>query len=381
MAATRFSETIEASTFSSLAEAKAWYDRWLREVAFPLWWNVGADRERGGFHEALTVGGVPRPGPRRARVQARQIYVYATAGLMGWNGPWREAVRHGADFYYGKYRRPDGLFRTLIGLDGAVADDTAMLYDQAFTLLSTATMHRADPDYLDLRAIALGVKSGLDTMRSQKGGFVENIAHPYQANAHMHLLEGALAWAEIDGGVWDDMADEIVEMTLSVFIDPDGRFLREFFDADWRPVRGPEGRFLEPGHQFEWAWLLERWGRARGRADAVDMAKSLYVAGQRGIDRGRNATMNELWDDFAVKDPIARFWPQTERLKAEVLFGAEADQIAAAESLRRYLETPCPGAWHDKMLADRTFIDEPSPATSFYHVLCGSLMLLQAPGG
>ncbi len=361
-------------------QAAAWYDRWVREAAFPLWWEVGADRVRGGFHEALSIAGEPQPGPRRARVQARQTYVYATAGALGWDGPWREAAWHGADFYFGKFRRPDGLFRTLVGLDGNVADDTPMLYDQAFTLLATATLHKVDPDRIDLRKIALGVKHGLDSMRSPAGGFVENIAYPYQANAHMHLLEGALAWAEIDGGVWNDMADEIVEMTLRLFIDPEGRFLREFFDAQWRPVSGDEGRLLEPGHQFEWAWLMDRWGRARGRADAIEMAQSLYQIGRRGVDGRRNATLNELWDDFSVKDPIARFWPQTERLKAEALFGTEADQVAAANSLRRYLETPRAGTWHDKMRLDGTFLDEPSPATSFYHVLCASTYLFRAAG-
>ena len=363
--------------FQTLEDAADWYDHWLREAAFPLWWNVGADRVRGGFHEALNVDGEPRPGPRRARVQARQIYVYATAGEIGWDGPWREAARHGADFYFGKYRRSDGLFRTLIGLDGEVADDTPMLYDQAFTLLSSATMHRLDPGYVDLRAIALGVKRGLDTMRNRAGGFIENIAYPYQANAHMHLLEGALAWAEIEGGVWDDMADELVEMAMRVFIDPKGRFLREFFDAQWRPVAGEEGRLIEPGHQFEWAWLLDRWGRARDRQDAVDMALSLYQAGRRGVDEARNATLNELWDDFTVKDSIARFWPQTERLKAEMLFGREADQLKAANSLRRYLETPRAGVWYDKMRPDGAFIEEPAPATSFYHILCSCLELLR----
>jgi mannose-6-phosphate isomerase len=366
--------------FRTLEEAAAWYDDWFRTIAFPLWWNVGADRVRGGFHEALSVDGEPRLGPRRARVQARQTYVYATAGAMGWDGPWREAAWHGAEFYIGKFRRSDGLFRTLVGLDGNVADDTPMLYDQAFTLLATATLHKIDPDRMDLREVALGVKRGLNSMRSPAGGFIENIAYPYQANAHMHLLEGALAWGEIDGGVWDEMADEIIEMTLRVFIDPQGRFLREFFDAQWRPVDGDEGRLLEPGHQFEWAWLLDRWGRARGRRDAIDMARSLYAAGQRGVDPARNATLNELWDDFTVKDPIARFWPQTERLKADILFGNETEQLAAANSLLRYLETPRSGTWYDKMRPDGTFLDEPAPATSFYHILCSCLELFRSAG-
>jgi mannose-6-phosphate isomerase len=371
---------MDVGTFSNLEDAAAWFDHWVRTAALPLWWSQGADRERGGFHEALSIAGEPRPGPRRARVQGRQAYAYATAGLIGWDGPWRDAAWHAMDFLTDRYLRDDELFRTLLGLDGAVLDGTPMLYDQAFALLGTATLHRADPEGRDLRQIALGVLRGLDSMRNPAGGFTENIAFPYQANAHMHLLEGALAWAENDGGVWDALADEIVEMALRVFIDPQGGFLREFFNADWRLIGGDDGRLVEPGHQFEWAWLLEKWGRLRGREDAIAAARRLYEAGLRGLDPERGVVMNELWDDFSIREATARLWPQTERLKAELLFGDEAGQVRAAEALRRYLRTPAPGAWRDKLRADDTFIDEPAPATSFYHILCACTELFRVTG-
>lgn len=372
---------LEFQRFTDLEQAAEWYDRWARTAAMPLWWAQGADHVRGGFHEALSVEGEPRPGARRARVQSRQVYAYATAGAMNWDGPWREAAWHGMDFFLERFRRTDGLFRTLVGLDGEVLDGTAMLYDQAFALLGTATLHRMDPRGGELSEVALGVLSGLQAMRHPAGGFRENIAYPFQANAHMHILEGALAWAEhgLDPR-WDTLADEIVEMTLRTFIDPGGCFLREFFDADWRLAAGDDGRLVEPGHQFEWAWLLERWGRLRGREDALTAARGLYAAGRRGLDPQRGVVMNELWDDFTVREPTARLWPQTERLKAELLFGSEIDKVAAAESLRRYLATPAPGVWHDKLRADGTFIDEPAPATSFYHILCACTELFRAAG-
>lgn len=372
---------LEFQSFADLAQAAEWYERWAQAAAMPLWWAQGADRERGGFHEALSVEGAPRPGARRARVQSRQVYAYATAGAMNWDGPWREAAWHGMTFFLEHFRREDGLFRTLVGLDGAVLDDTAMLYDQAFALLATATLHAMDPRDGRLPEVALGVLSGLDAMRHPAGGFRENIAYPFQANAHMHILEGALAWAEhgLDNR-WDALADEIVEMALRIFIDPAGGFLREFFDADWKLASGDDGRLVEPGHQFEWAWLLERWGRLRGREDALAAARGLYAAGRRGIDPQRGVVVNELWDDFSVREPTARLWPQTERLKADLLFGSPADQVAAAEALRLYLATPAPGVWRDKLRADGTFIDEPAPATSFYHILCACTELFRTAG-
>ncbi|MET3528108.1 AGE family epimerase/isomerase [Phenylobacterium koreense] len=365
--------------FADLAAASRAYDRWLRKAALPIWWAKGADRQQGGFIEALSVEGDPRPGPRRARVQGRQAYVYATAGMLGWDGPWREAAWHGVDFFVDRFRRPDGLFRTLVGLDGEVLDDTPMLYDQAFALLGTATLRRADPERAgELRDVALGVLDGLQSMRNPAGGYIENIAYPYQANAHMHLLEGALAWAEVEPDPWEAMAAEIIDLALTVFIDPKGRFLREFFDASWGVAGSDDGRLVEPGHQFEWAWLLARWGRQYDRADVVEAGRDLYRAGLRGIDPVRNVAVNELWDDFTLRDGTARLWPQTERLKAELLFGNETSQLAAADSLQRYLETPAAGVWRDKMRPDGGFIDEPAPATSFYHVLCACTELFRA---
>jgi mannose-1-phosphate guanylyltransferase/mannose-6-phosphate isomerase len=369
---------LDFQRFVNLGQAAEWYDRWARSAAMPLWWTQGADRVQGGFHEALSAEGQPRPGPRRARVQSRQVYAYATAGAMNWDGPWREAAWHGMDFFLDRFRRTDGLFRTLVGSDGRVLDDTAMLYDQAFALLATATLHRMDPRGAYLSEIALEVLNGLQSMRHPAGGFRENIAYPFQANAHMHILEGALAWAAhgLDP-CWDALADEIVEMTLRTFIDPRGGFLREFFDPSWKVAAGNDGRLVEPGHQFEWAWLLESWGRRRGREDAVTAARGLYASGRRGIDAGRDVVLNELWDDFTVRESTARLWPQTERLKAELLFGSEDDQVAAAESLRRYLATPVLGVWRDKLRPDGSFIDEPAPATSFYHILCACTELFR----
>ena len=59
------------------------------------------------------------------------------------------------------------------------------------------------------------------------------------------------------------------------------------FDADWRPLAGLTGRLVEPGHQFEWAWLLERWSRLRGRADATTCASWVVVRSGRARTMAR----------------------------------------------------------------------------------------------
>jgi mannose-1-phosphate guanylyltransferase/mannose-6-phosphate isomerase len=355
--------------FASLPEASSWYDRWLRTAALPLWWALGADHARGGFFEALSSSGEPRPAPRRGRVQGRQVFVYAQAGALGWEGPWRQAAWHGLDYMLAQFQRPDGLLRTLVSLDGAPLDETAAVYDQAFALLGMASLHAMGPSRRDLVAEASRVRDGLGALRHPRAGFRETGDQPFQANAHMHMFEAALEWAEAGEGSWDAMADEIAELALGAFIDGRG-VLREFFDADWRPRAGDDGRLVEPGHQFEWAWLLDRWGRRRGRLDGQAAAGALYEAGRRGVDPRRGCAMNALWDDFTVRDDGARLWPQTEHLKAALVLGDEAAALQAANCLKLYLETPALGVWRDKFRRDGSFVDEPAPATSFYHIIC-----------
>ena len=55
----------DSGKFLSLEDARCWYRDWLLTKALPLWWRDGIDPYVGGFIEALSVDGTPRPGPRR----------------------------------------------------------------------------------------------------------------------------------------------------------------------------------------------------------------------------------------------------------------------------------------------------------------------------
>src|SRR5690606_3407938 len=108
------------------------------------------------------------------------------------------------------------------------------------------------------------------------GGFNEQAVPAFQADPQMHLLEAALAWCEAGAGeAWDALADAQAELGLRHLIDRTTGAVRENYSADWTPARALDGRLLEPGHQFEWAWLLERWGRLRSRSDAKAAARRL----------------------------------------------------------------------------------------------------------
>jgi mannose/cellobiose epimerase-like protein (N-acyl-D-glucosamine 2-epimerase family) len=380
--------------FARLVRLRDDLKSWALDQAFPLWWEVGADHAKGGFFEKIDLNGTPVEAPRRARVQPRQIYSYAAAGLLGWNGPWKQALTHGLDFYLSKYRRPDGFIRTLVASDGTPLDDKVDLYDQAFGLFGLAMAAQVLPERTDLPALAVELRGKLvATLKHPIAGFEESLPRtlPLLSNPHMHLFEASLAWVEAGGGLdadggWRALADEIAQLALAKFIDPVSGGLREYYDGDWNPMPGVQGRIIEPGHQFEWAWLLLRWGKLADRDDAIAAALRMIEIGDGpGVDPARGVAVFALLDDMSVHDDVARLWAQTERIKAGVLAADVTGDprwwstaAAGAEGLIKYFDTPVKGLWRDKLRADGTFVDEAAPASSFYHIVCAILELDRA---
>jgi mannose/cellobiose epimerase-like protein (N-acyl-D-glucosamine 2-epimerase family) len=358
---------------------------WLDNSALPLWWTLGADHEHGGFFELLDKQVKAVAVPRRARVQARQAYVYATAGLAAWPGPWRAAVTHGLEALFNHYRRADGLYRTLVDHNCAPLDERAFLYDQAFVLLALATAARAGVERRRCSHEAIELLSIIEERFAREGGgFLEQELRGsrFQSNPHMHLLEAALAWCAVErNGRWEALAESLVNLCLKHFVDSESGMLREFFDDTGAPLSGLPGHIIEPGHQFEWAWLLSLWGQMRGDEAAAQAAGRLFEIGERyGIDTTRGVAIDVLLADMSSHSRQARLWPQTERLKSALALVQrssgeqratfERSALAAAEGLSHYLQTRVRGLWHDKMRADGTFVIEPSPASSLYHIAC-----------
>ncbi|CAL1693021.1 Cellobiose 2-epimerase [Brevundimonas subvibrioides] len=352
------------------------FAEWLRLRALPTWATLGQAQD-GVFAEVIGIDGRLLNTSRRARVQARQIYVFAQAGLLGWAGPWKRCVDEGVERLILDFLREDGLCRTLLAADGTPLDETAMVYDQAFVMLALATAKLAGCDEPTLEARAVRIRDQLRAQSLPNGAIVEGGDDPYQANCHMHLLEACLAWEEAGGDpAWADLGDQLVALARSAFIDPEHGFLREFFGPDWRPADGEAGRLVEPGHQFEWAWLMARYARSRDDAESLQIARVLHAHGLAGVSERLSVAVDAMNDDRTIRSKRARLWPQTEWLKSSLIL-AEAsrdgehfsyldDAAAAQRALWLYLSDD--GLWHDKRLPDQSFIDEPAPASSFYHI-------------
>jgi len=131
-------------------------------------------------------------------------------------------VRRGVDYLLAHYRREDGFYRTLAGIDGQALDERALLYDQAFVLLGFASAATALDALPEFERRALDLRNQIEkNWRGATGGFCSgetDAVDRRESNPHMHLLEACLAWSEIgnDPG-WAAWTDEIADLALARF--------------------------------------------------------------------------------------------------------------------------------------------------------------------
>ena len=350
---------------------------WMVGHALPFWAGAGTDRADGGFHEHLALdGAAPGPVAKRVRVQARQVYVFSHAALLGWPGG-LEAARHGWAFLR-RAARPDGHWARVLSPAGEIADPTADLYDLAFVLFAMAWHLRAggDPAIAGLARRTLGWVR--DTMAAPGGGL--HNAWPAspghrQQNPHMHLLEAALALHETTGEAeYAAFAVELVALFRTRFFHAATGTLGEFFDDALLPVPGEAGGHVEPGHHHEWVWLLDRYARQLGPWHATE-AEALYGFAERhGYDAGHGLVRDVLGRDGSVRRGSFRLWAQCEAIKAHASMGRRGHDTAGRIGdgvdalLRRYLARTPRGTWTDQLDADGAPASAHVPASSFYHL-------------
>lgn len=364
---------------------------WLFDEALPLWQEYGIDRQNGGFFERLNLDAQPVQNiPRRTRVVGRQIYSFAAAGRLGWNGDWAEAVAHGANTLTNVCLRKDGLVISTHSVDEARADPRFDLYDHAFALFALAELARSSCWAEWAPKAALNMLEMMDARFSvPMGGWLdsEQGGDLLRSNPHMHLLEAMLALHVSTGcQSWLKNADRIVELATMYFIAPKTGALHEYFDLSWSFYRGADGRVVEPGHQFEWSWLLHKWRQLSGKAApriSITADRLCLIGENYGVAKN-GLVIDELWSDLSQRKPTFRLWPQTERLKSCVMQAElatdptavaewEARAVDAMNAILRFAHASGKrGLWYDRLLPDCSPVIEPTPASSLYHIMCAT---------
>lgn len=354
---------------------------WMFDVALPFWASTGLDQTHGGVVESLTLDGVSPSGVtfKRARVACRQLYVFSHAQNLGW-----ATAAAAADHIYGHFvdrfwQGPEHGWARKIATEGAVIDTTPDLYDYAFALFALGWRHKATGDGHAL-ALAHQTLDLIERRFRHPGGHgfhaILPPALPREQNPHMHLMEAALVCAETSGDArFSDLAHDIATLFRTRMCRLPEAVLPEFYDDDWQPIAGDKGRWIEPGHLFEWAWILAQQ-QTLFRVDNAAIVKALVAWGERyGVDPQTQATFNGVRDDGVALDKGSRTWPNTERMKGWIglaeLTGDDpwpALEGSARLLLDRYLGTAPRGCWIDAFDAAGAPKVEVIPTSSLYHL-------------
>lgn len=352
--------------------------RWAVELALPFWSSRGLD-PRGGFIERLHLdGSSDLSAPRRTRVQARQIYVYAHAAALGWYREGLPVALDALQFVLDRCRAPDGApgYVHLLASDGAVANPLRDTYDHAFLLLAFGWLAHVSGD-AQVRALVDELLAFSDRHLAAGDGTLQEgvpASLPRRQNPHMHMLEAMLALHEtIEHPTALIRAAGLRALLQRRFFDPETRTLGEYFDADWAPTELAAARAVEPGHHAEWTWLLRRH-EDRAGLSRDPLARELLDFAILTARAPGGLLFDEADTRGAPRTATRRLWPQTELAKAWLAECSAGDPGAgpAAERTLRAFATQylcaCPaGAWIDRFDASGPAVDH-IPASTLYHL-------------
>lgn len=353
------------------------------------WYEAFPDPVTGGFYERLGKGFKPRlVGNRRLLTQCRQLAIYSHAQTTGMIR-FKPKLTAFYETMVQKYFVPEtGGWRFSLGDDGKPADNTYDLYSLTFVIFSLSHYYRATQD-VRAKEHAAGMLSFIENNFTLPGkpGYAEAIDEQLRPinrqrrqNPHMHLLEACL-FAEETWSVesYARMADQLVDLFYQHFFVPEKSMLCEFFTDELKPDPGI-GHRVEPGHYFEWVWLLKKHAALRGdntRHDTVCI-KLLHWANKYGWDKVYGGIFDVLTPEGVVLTDTKRIWPFAEALKANALMiDAVEDRDAVKARMRemvevfreRYMRER--GFWVEWLNRDLSPATDYMPGTTPYHVYFG----------
>ena len=375
------------------------FEDFLKSSTYSYLADICVDKVNGGYVERFAWDGSPvDPGFKRVRVNARQCYVFSHAALGG-NSDALKAAELGVHYLLNKCIRDDGQFVSRLTSNGKWLDPTADLYDIAFGLFAIAWWYKLSGDKKAVEVAKRSVTHINKALVSPTGaGYIsrEGSVSGHSQNPHMHLFEAAIFLAAFtQDPEFMDLADALFDFTTAKLLLRAPNAIPEEFDQNWVPSLDKRGSIIiEPGHQYEWAWLLSRYALLASRPTAVELGRSLYDFAEEA-PRGRNGLIYDAVNETGeVVGADHRIWPHLECLKANLALAEAVAQNGASfmsnveqiqEQLTEFFLKPSaigPAAilpqhlWID-YLEGKTFLPKSDhiPASTLYHITLSAFEL------
>ncbi|PMS37457.1 mannose-6-phosphate isomerase [Trinickia symbiotica] len=337
------------------------------QIVLPLWRAQGFNASMQLPYEALRAEDqTPLPVARyRAMACARQLFVFSLAGDAAHAQTLFASLRR-----YFRDERHGGWFYS-VDAAGAPLETTKDLYTHAFVVFACASYLAAFGD-----SDARDVLGGTAALIGERFAGTEGLLHsalderfssvrsgPLQ-NPLMHLTEAYLAAHEATrDAAFEEALGGLATAVARTFVHAPTGAIAEL------PI-GTEGNRIEPGHQFEWFYLVARAGSAIAASGlAASLERAFDFAQRHGVDAQTGGVCAALNEDGSIQDATQRIWAQTEYLRALATRGTPADRGALASQIEhfrtRFLH---PLGWYECKTADGEIARGDMPSTTPYHL-------------
>jgi len=168
---------------------------------------------------------------------------------------------------------------------------------------------------------------------------------------------------------------------------PDGSKVLEHLDENGQPS-GEEGNLIQPGHLYEWYWLVNEYADIAGLpAYRATCTPIMAWADRWGVDPGAGGIYDMVDTGGNVVSNRKRIWPVTECIKALVtlarISGGEQSYKTLAHWIKFIGEKFCTvdGAWHEYLNQSLKPDCDYMPMSTPYHVGMAALEVERLLGG
>lgn len=350
------------------------YNNFIKN-SLDLWSGKAVDSQKGDFLEYLSFDGkIISEQFRRGRVQARQIFTLATAIYHGYDDKENHLLKTAETAYaqgLAHYKHNDMLIFSRNVNDDA-KDTHCFAYEQAFLIMASAMLYRVtgEQKYADdaehiwdwlVANLYDETRDGFQVAQSK------DKQDPRQQNPHMHLFEACMvAMQAVDHQRWEPRATWLFGLFEKHFFDAKEGCLREFFHQDWS-YHKEGGDKLDPGHHFEWVWLLWQYEKLT-KTNTQDYRMKLFdYATCYGLNPN-GFGKDEIYPKGEELRSTSRLWVQCELLKAHVAMGFYHQGRAVLQKMFDHYLHQDIGTWYDQLDQQGQNISDNSPTSTYYHI-------------
>ncbi|WP_349976276.1 AGE family epimerase/isomerase [Pseudomonas sp. WHRI 8519] len=343
----------------------AGFKQHFAEGIVPLWLGPGWNAEMALPYEALDAMHHPLPVQRyRAMACARQLYLFSSrieqpGAAERAAALFRSLQRHFHDAEHG------GWFYS-IDAQGKPLDRRKDLYTHAFIVFACAHYWGKVREGLVESALNAALEIVNERFARDDGLYEASLGEDWSdlgsgplQNPQMHLAEAFLQVLCVreDPGVQQALL-QLCQALQTHFIEPHSGLMLE------KP-RGAVDNWFEPGHQFEWFYLLHTSALLRGTPLHASIDRAFGYAEQCGVKDA--AVLAMLAVDGKVIDATQRIWAQAEYLRALALRpGSEAKLAEQLQAMQqRFLHD---GGWYECRDGDGAVSRHDMPSTTPYHL-------------